>query len=126
LIVREILVQQIQAGTSAARLATGVRDNLPRLSSQAYRFTHSREGNLPAPASTADEFPSSAVCHVIQHLPDHDASAFECGLAVTNFRISHNMFAKLNPFGKALRNAALTIFHTEKDRTSFLACWQGD
>jgi len=34
LIVREVLVQQIQAGASAVRLENGGRDNLPRLSSQ--------------------------------------------------------------------------------------------
>jgi hypothetical protein len=43
----------------------------------------------------------------------HDACALERRFPVADFRIGHNVLAKLDPFGKALRSVTCTILHAE-------------
>ena len=80
LVIREVLVQQIQAGVSAGVLENGGRDNLPRLSSQ-----DCRESLTASPTAASEIRPpqrvlqinsqdrpsatSSSTCHTIMRVP---------------------------------------------------------
>ncbi len=108
---RPIGRQCCQSGEGRARQSAAfVQPGLPR---EPDRFADGRKRNPPAPARAADELPGPAFRHIIQDLPDHDASAFERWFAMADFGIGHNVLAKLNPFAKTLRRVVRSIFHIE-------------
>jgi len=75
-------------------------------------FGYRAQRDTPAPALVADKVPRPAFGHIFQHLPDHDACAFECGFAVADFRVGHDVFAQFN----ALRSV-FAVFHYLKNIT---------
>ena len=73
-----------------------------------------------APAGVADEIPGAAFGNIVEDLPNHDASAFEGRLAVTNLGIGHDVSAQLNPFSRALCRASLAFFMMARVRLRWL------
>ena len=63
---------------------------------KAYGLTHSGDRNSSAPAYLADELPRFAFGDVVQHLKNHDTSAFKRRLAMANPGISNDKLAELS------------------------------
>ncbi len=129
LVIRKVLVQQIQAGVSAAVLGNGGRDNLPRLSSQDCREsltaspTAAREIRPPQrvlqinshdrPSAT-----SSSTCQTIMRVPLNVGFPWQISGSATMYWPSSTRSERRGP-------ARFSPFFIRKHCTPLLAAWQG-
>ena len=73
---------------------------------QTHAFRNGFPGHPPAP-DRVNLIGRHAVGEFVQHLPDHDARAFESRFAVADVRIGHDVAPEFHPGWRAL----FTVFH---------------
>src|SRR5437016_3752323 len=86
-------------------------------------FHNHRFGHSPAPPLD-NLIHRLAVLEILQYLPDHDAGAFKSGFAMADRRISHDVFAQLNPAGSSVGSTCAQgalLFKRLRERSSSLA-----